>query len=88
MYQTASKLLLLISLIMACVLAVSCLASSNMTYNWSYKPEKDNKPVTTEPYFLEMLEKSNGFFIGDTSKKELYLTFDNGYENGLYREGT
>ncbi|TWI54429.1 delta-lactam-biosynthetic de-N-acetylase [Halalkalibacter nanhaiisediminis] len=81
MYQTASKLILLVSLIIACVCTTSVSASSQ-TYNWSYKPEKDNKPVTTEPHFREMLEKSNGLFIGDTSKKELYLTFDNGYENG------
>ncbi|WP_078551607.1 delta-lactam-biosynthetic de-N-acetylase [Bacillus alkalicellulosilyticus] len=51
-------------------------------YNWSFKPEKDNKPVTTEAKYLELLEKHGGMFIGDTSKKELYLTFDNGYENG------
>ncbi|MCL7749343.1 delta-lactam-biosynthetic de-N-acetylase [Halalkalibacter alkaliphilus] len=57
-------------------------AYSNTVHNWNYKPQKDNKPVTTEPLYLELLEKTNGFFIGDTSKKELYLTFDNGYENG------
>lgn len=57
-------------------------AYDNTTYNWSFKPQKDNKPATTEPHFLEMLEKANGFFIGDTARKELYLTFDNGYENG------
>ncbi|ARK29000.1 delta-lactam-biosynthetic de-N-acetylase [Halalkalibacter krulwichiae] len=57
-------------------------AYDNTTHNWSYKPEKDNKPVTTEPEFLRLLENANGYFIGDTTKKELYLTFDNGYENG------
>ncbi|GAE26365.1 carbohydrate esterase [Halalkalibacter wakoensis JCM 9140] len=55
---------------------------SNKVYNWNYKPEKDNKPVGTEPHYQELLDKTGGFFIGDTSKKELYLTFDNGYENG------
>jgi len=29
------------------------------------------------------LKKYGGYYIGDTKKKELYLTFDNGYENGL-----
>ncbi len=56
--------------------------ASATTYHWSYKPEKNNRPVTTEPHFLEMLEKTNSIFIGNTEKKELYLTFDNGYENG------
>lgn len=59
------------------------LAYETTEYNWSYKPEKDNKPVTTEPHFLELLNKYGGIFIGDTTKKELYLTFDNGYENGF-----
>ncbi|WP_227938004.1 delta-lactam-biosynthetic de-N-acetylase [Alkalihalobacillus deserti] len=65
-----------------CCLSPVVSAYSNTTYNWSYKPEKNNKPVTTELEYLELLEKTNGFFIGDTSQKELYLTFDNGYENG------
>lgn len=56
---------------------------STKVFHWSYKPEKENRPVTTEPYFLEMLTKHGGYFIGNTEKKELYLTFDNGYENGF-----
>ncbi len=44
--------------------------------------KKNNRPVTTEPYYLELLDKTGGLFIGDTTRKELYLTFDNGYENG------
>nr|WP_227522093.1 delta-lactam-biosynthetic de-N-acetylase [Bacillus solitudinis] len=65
-----------------CCLATDAFGYENKTYNWSFKPEKDNKPVTTEPHYLELLEKHSSFFIGDTSKKEIYLTFDNGYENG------
>ncbi|ADC50191.1 polysaccharide deacetylase for xylans/chitin [Alkalihalophilus pseudofirmus OF4] len=57
-------------------------AYDSKTYNWSFKPAKDNKPVTTESLYIQMLEDTGGFFIGDTTKKELYLTFDNGYENG------
>ena len=58
-------------------------AIDTKVYHWSFKPEKDNKPVTTEPEFIRLLEKYEGIFIGDTTKKELYLTFDNGYENGF-----
>ncbi|NEU31865.1 delta-lactam-biosynthetic de-N-acetylase [bacterium LRH843] len=78
MLKRVPKLFLLLSL----VFAFSTTIAAASTYNWSYKPEKNNMPVTTEPHFLTMLEKSNSYFIGDTSKKELYLTFDNGYENG------
>ncbi|WP_208402039.1 delta-lactam-biosynthetic de-N-acetylase [Halalkalibacterium halodurans] len=57
-------------------------AYSNKTYNWSFKPSRNNEPATTESHYIELLDKYGGFFIGDTSRKELYLTFDNGYENG------
>nr|WP_240613618.1 delta-lactam-biosynthetic de-N-acetylase [Pueribacillus theae] len=55
---------------------------NNMQYDWYFKPSKDNKPATTEPEFAEMLNKHGGIFIAETNAKELYLTFDNGYENG------
>ncbi|MGO4889804.1 delta-lactam-biosynthetic de-N-acetylase [Anaerobacillus sp. MEB173] len=55
---------------------------SNKAYDWSFKPNKTNEPVTTEPLYDELLTKYGGYFIGDSTKKELYLTFDNGYENG------
>lgn len=64
------------------VFPISTYGYSMKVYHWSYKPEKDNRPVTTEPHFFEMLTKHGGYFIGNTEKKELYLTFDNGYENG------
>jgi peptidoglycan-N-acetylmuramic acid deacetylase len=79
--KTTFVAMLIFVALMGCVTPLAS-AYSNTTYNWNYKPEKDNKPVTTEPLYLELLDKTNGFFIGDTTKKELYLTFDNGYENG------
>ncbi|WP_280770187.1 delta-lactam-biosynthetic de-N-acetylase [Salipaludibacillus daqingensis] len=54
----------------------------NKEYQWSFKPAKNGQPATTEPYYEELIEKFGGLYIGDTSEKELYLTFDNGYENG------
>lgn len=59
---------------------------NNVTFvqakNWYFKPSKDNQPATTEPEYEALLEKYNGIYIGDTSKKIIYLTFDNGYEAG------
>lgn len=28
------------------------------------------------------MQQYNSFYVGDTSKKEVYITFDAGYENG------
>ncbi len=35
-----------------------------------------------DPGTPELISKYNGVYLGDTSKKEIYLTFDEGYENG------
>ncbi|ADU29091.1 delta-lactam-biosynthetic de-N-acetylase [Evansella cellulosilytica] len=61
-------------------------AESNEEHHWSFKPSKNNEPASTEPLYEELLNKYGGFYIGDTTKKELYLTFDNGYENGYTAE--
>lgn len=50
--------------------------------NWFFKPQKDNKPSEEPAEVLELLKNYSGYYLGDTSKKELYLTFDEGYENG------
>ncbi|TLS35723.1 delta-lactam-biosynthetic de-N-acetylase [Pseudalkalibacillus caeni] len=61
-------------------------SSSNRQHDWYFKRSKNHQPATTEPEFLDMLTKNGGMFIGNTDKKELYLTFDNGYENGYTAE--
>jgi peptidoglycan-N-acetylmuramic acid deacetylase len=40
-------------------------------------------PSINEEGFKEVLEKNGAVFLGDTSRKVIYLTFDNGYENGF-----
>ncbi|TSB45208.1 delta-lactam-biosynthetic de-N-acetylase [Alkalicoccobacillus porphyridii] len=55
---------------------------NNDVLHWSFKPSKNEEPATTEPEFLRLLQNAGGYFIGDTERKVLYLTFDNGYENG------
>lgn len=60
----------------------SAYAYSNKAYHWSFNPKPDNQASKTEPEYEELLKKYDGFWIGDTEKKDIYLTFDNGYENG------
>ncbi|MCM8711292.1 delta-lactam-biosynthetic de-N-acetylase [Clostridium sp. SYSU_GA19001] len=50
--------------------------------NWFYEPKKDGTPSGEPPEVVEMLKKYSGYYLGDTSKKVLYLTFDEGYERG------
>ncbi|MBB5174655.1 delta-lactam-biosynthetic de-N-acetylase [Texcoconibacillus texcoconensis] len=56
---------------------------SNELHRWNFKPSKNNEPATTEPHYEALLHDYGGFYIGNTDEKELYLTFDNGYENGV-----
>nr|WP_184405074.1 delta-lactam-biosynthetic de-N-acetylase [Geomicrobium halophilum] len=57
-------------------------AYSEEIYDWNFKPAKNNQPATTEPHYIELLDRYDGYYIGDTEEKNLYLTFDSGYENG------
>ncbi len=57
-------------------------AYSNKEHRWSFNRQPNNQPATTEPLYEELLNKYDGFYIGNTDKKEVYITFDNGYENG------
>jgi peptidoglycan-N-acetylmuramic acid deacetylase len=53
------------------------------TYHFGFKRSKNGKlPSIAEEGFQSLLQKHGAVFLGDTSKKELFLTFDNGYENG------
>ncbi len=52
-------------------------------YHFGFKRSRNGSlPSIDQEGFKQMLQKHEAIFLGDTSKKEVYLTFDNGYENG------
>lgn len=55
---------------------------NNEKRSWWFRRAKDNQPSTTNPDVEEILGKYDGVFIHKTDQKVLYLTFDEGYENG------
>ncbi len=55
---------------------------SNKLFCWGISRKPDNKTPDADPGAPELLKKYGGVYIGDTGKKEIYLTFDEGYENG------
>ncbi len=58
-------------------------ASRDVPYHYGFKKSRNGAlPSIDQEGFKDMLKKHGAIFLGDTSKKELYLTFDNGYENG------
>lgn len=52
------------------------------TLHWGFKKSQNHEPPDAGQKYNELLKKHDAFYLGDTSKKEIYLTFDNGYENG------
>lgn len=78
------KVLIILAMAVFCMDAANVThAQSNNPYHFGFKKSKgDSLPSIAEEGFMGMLQKHGSVFLGDTGKKELYLTFDNGYENG------
>lgn len=57
-------------------------ALGNSPIHWGFKKGRDGKPAEAGPMLDAVLEKYDAYYMGDNDKKIIYLTFDNGYENG------
>ncbi|WP_458414699.1 delta-lactam-biosynthetic de-N-acetylase [Schinkia sp. CFF1] len=55
----------------------------NTPIHWGMKKSRNEQPAEAGAMLESVLEKYGSFYLGDTSKKDIYLTFDNGYENGF-----
>lgn len=55
---------------------------SNKLLRWGISRRENHQTPAADPGAPELLEKYGGAYLGDTSKKAIYLTFDEGYENG------
>jgi len=55
---------------------------SNKKYGWWVREKSEHQPPVIDPTFKKLLDKYDGIFIGNTEEKIIYLTFDEGYENG------
>ncbi len=63
--------------------APAAAAQDGATYHFGFKKSRNGSlPSVAQEGFMEILKKHGAVFLGDTANKELYLTFDNGYENG------
>jgi len=54
---------------------------SNTLIGWGLKKEKGKPPVMPDS-ISGLLKRYNGVYLSETEGKTLYLTFDEGYENG------
>lgn len=55
---------------------------STKEHSWFFKPNNKGLPPEEPAEVIELLKNNEGYYLGNTKEKELYLTFDEGYENG------
>lgn len=59
-------------------------ADGSRPFHFGFKKSKNGElPSIAQEGFMGLLQKHGSIFLGDTASKELYLTFDSGYENGV-----
>lgn len=64
------------------VVEVSAVELSNKTFAWGFRRMKNGiQPEFTASY-AKPLDDYEGIYVGNKDKKVIYLTFDEGYENG------
>ena len=54
----------------------------NTKISWWYKPNKDHTTPEINTKLKFDLNKYDALYVGNTDEKVIYLTFDEGYENG------
>ncbi len=79
--QMKKLLAILFSLLLSFSTIVSA-SVSNAPIHWGFKKSSNEEPVEAGKEYDELLEKYGAFYKGDPKKKDIFLTFDNGYENG------
>lgn len=56
--------------------------SDNKLLRWGISRRSNHETPAADPGAPELLAKYGAAYVGDTSEKTIYLTFDEGYENG------
>jgi peptidoglycan-N-acetylmuramic acid deacetylase len=70
-------------LLLVTIFTAHAAAHPDTAYHFGFKKSRDGQlPSIDQEGFKSVVEKHGAIFLGDTTKKELFLTFDNGYENG------
>ncbi|WP_418303225.1 delta-lactam-biosynthetic de-N-acetylase [Paenibacillus yonginensis] len=75
---------LLVSIGLTCTEVKDAAAQSpDRTFHFGFKRSQNGQlPSINEEGFKDVIDRNHAVFLGDTKQKEIYLTFDNGYENG------
>ncbi|KAA9031181.1 delta-lactam-biosynthetic de-N-acetylase [Niallia endozanthoxylica] len=69
-------------LLFVSVSSVSAESYPNRPIHWGFKKASDGIPAEAGQEWDDILKRHGAYYKGDPNKKDIYLTFDNGYENG------
>ena len=64
------------------VVEVSSNSLSNKTNAWGFRRMKNNIQPEFSSMYINVLNNYEGIYVGNSGEKNIYLTFDEGYENG------
>ena len=73
---------LLITTILAITFILNPISALAKSYNWGFKKSHDGQQVDIGVELESVLKKYDSIYRGNPEKKVIYLTFDNGFENG------
>ncbi|WP_121610017.1 delta-lactam-biosynthetic de-N-acetylase [Mesobacillus foraminis] len=76
------KLLLAISVLFLMTGTLAYAEFPNKPIGWGFKKGREGKPADAGKPLEQLIGKYGAVYKGDPNKKDIYLTFDNGYENG------
>lgn len=77
------KYMRILTIVLAMLLGQATMASADGSFHFGFKKStKGHPPSIDEEGFKGLLKQRGAIFTGDPALKELYLTFDNGYEQG------
>lgn len=80
------KVSLLVFLLSFFVAWPAAAEADNFPIHWGFKKGRDEQPADAGKRLEGLLDKYDSYYMGDTDKKVIYLTFDNGYENGYTKD--
>lgn len=82
-------LILVLTLLAGCTSSVKTSGeysdTENKGYGWGIKKVQNSEPEVPD-YIKKILADNGGVYMGSPDEKKLYLTFDEGYENGYTEE--
>ncbi|TVX98794.1 delta-lactam-biosynthetic de-N-acetylase [Cohnella terricola] len=77
------RIVLIATAAIGILLSGTASAHEHNPYHFGFKKSRNGSlPSIADEGFMSVLQGQEAIFLGDTEKKELFLTFDNGYENG------